>query len=76
MGSWIRRLPALCLLFAVSNALFSWLSLYLGPDFFGYGFAAAVLLSGGLGLALLSKKLDRLEYETFMLQPAVCESPT
>lgn len=62
----------LCLLFALSNAFFSWLSLYLGPIFFGYGFALAVLLTGGVGLAILSRKLDRLEYETFMLQPATC----
>ena len=41
---------------------------YLGPSFYGYGFAIAVALTSVLGLAILSRKLDRLEYETFMLQ--------
>ncbi|MEO5659260.1 MAG: exopolysaccharide Pel transporter PelG [Polaromonas sp.] len=61
----------LCLLFLVSNTGFSWLTLYLGPSFFGYGFALAVLLTGAVGLAILSRKLEQLEYETFMLQPVI-----
>ena len=61
----------LCLLFFVSNALFSWLTLHLGPAFFGYGFALAVLLTASIGLAILLRKLDQLEYETFMLQPII-----
>jgi polysaccharide biosynthesis protein PelG len=66
-----QRLAALrlCLVFAVSNLLFSWLSLSLGPAFFGYGFAASVTLTLGMGLVDLSRKLAQLEYETFMLQP-------
>jgi uncharacterized membrane protein len=61
----------LCLLFFVSNTLFSWITLYLGPAFFGYGFALAVLLTGSVGLLILSRKLDQLDYETFMLQPVI-----
>jgi uncharacterized membrane protein len=59
----------LCLLFFASNTLFSWLSLQLGPGYFGYGFAFATLLTGSFGLVILLRKLDQLEYETFMLQP-------
>jgi uncharacterized membrane protein len=59
----------LCLLFVTSNILLSGLTLYLGPAFFGYGFALAVLLTAGAGLLTLSRKLDQLECETFMLQP-------
>lgn len=62
----------LSLLFVVSNTFFSWLTLYLGPTFYGYGFATAIFLTCIIGLATLSHKLDRLEYETFMLQQAVC----
>ena len=40
----------------------------LGPNFYGYGFASAMLLSCLVGLSLLSAKLDSLEYETFMMQ--------
>ena len=58
-----------CLVFMVSNGLLSWLSLYLGPSFYGYGFAAAVLLTCVVGMTILSRKLNTLEYETFMLQP-------
>ena len=35
---------------------------------YGYGFALATLLTLGAGLALLTRRLNRLEYQTFMLQ--------
>jgi uncharacterized membrane protein len=60
----------LCLVFMLSNGLLSWATLYLGPAFYGYGFAVAVLLTCVVGIAILARKLDMLEYETFMLQPA------
>lgn len=37
--------------------------------FYGYGYASSLILSSLLGLALLSRVLERLTYETFMLQP-------
>ena len=58
-----------CLIFMVANALFTWCTLYMSPVYYGYGFALAVLLTCAVGLAILSRKLDALEYETFMLQP-------
>lgn len=61
----------LCLLFFVSNTALSALSLHLGPAFFGYGFALAMLLTASVGLLILWRKLDQLEYETFMLQAVV-----
>ncbi len=60
----------LTLLFLLSNTLFSWLSIQLGASFFGYGFTLAMALTSLVGLALLSRKMRRLEYETFMLQGA------
>ncbi len=60
----------LSLLFLLSNALFSWLSIQLGASFFGYGFTLAMALTSLIGLALLSRKMNQLEYETFMLQGA------
>lgn len=59
----------LCLLFFFSNTVFSLLSLAAGPVFYGYGFAAAVLLTLFVSLYTLSHTLESLEYETFMLQP-------
>jgi uncharacterized membrane protein len=63
------RLDALylCLLFALSNILFTLLSQVMGPIFYGYGFAGAVVLSTLVGMYILSRRLDKLMYETFML---------
>lgn len=58
----------LCLLFFVSNAGFTWLSLQLGASFYGYGYAISLLITVLVGMHLLTRKLDVLEYETFMLQ--------
>ncbi|MDX1253201.1 MAG: exopolysaccharide Pel transporter PelG [Gammaproteobacteria bacterium] len=58
----------LSLFFAATNIIATLVTQYLGPSFYGYGFAIAVSLTALLGLAILSRKLDRLEYETFMLQ--------
>jgi uncharacterized membrane protein len=68
-----RRKSALglCLLFFLSNTAFSVLSVYAGPQFYGYGFAAAVVVTAFSGVLCLSRTFDRLEYETFMLQPVM-----
>jgi len=58
----------LCLLFAVSNIAFTLLSQYLGPVFYGYGFAMSVLLTTLVGIVMVSIRLNRLVYETFMLR--------
>ena len=58
----------LCALFFFGNIVFTFTTIQLGPAFYGYGFASATLVSALTGLWLLSRKFDRLEYETFMLQ--------
>ncbi len=63
-----RIVLALSIFFAAVNIGATLATQYLGPSFYGYGFAIAVALTSVLGLAILSRKLDRLEYETFMLQ--------
>ena len=55
-------------LFLVLNIVFTAVTLALGPSWYGYGFTVAVLVSILVGLVVLDRKLDRLEYETFMLQ--------
>ncbi|MDX1525876.1 MAG: exopolysaccharide Pel transporter PelG [Pseudidiomarina maritima] len=52
----------------LSNLLLSWLSIQLGAQFYGYGFALSMLLATLLGIGMLNRKFERLEYETFMLQ--------
>jgi len=58
----------LCTIFLVSNIALTSLSLYLGASFYGYGFALSLLITVLAGMQLLSRKLELLEYETFMLQ--------
>lgn len=64
-----RTALVLTAVLAASNALFTSLTILAGPRWYGYGLAGATLVSVLLGLSLLSRKLERLEYETFMLQP-------
>ena len=52
----------------VTNVLFTALSLQLGPAWYGYGFALAMLVCVLAGTWFLSRKLESLEYETFMLR--------
>lgn len=63
-----RIVLGLVLFFTMANIGLTALTQYLGPAFYGYGFAGAVVLTSVAGLVLLSRKLERLEYETFMLQ--------
>lgn len=65
-----RRGRALFLtaLFATLNLVFSVISISLGPFFYGYGFALSLCIAIMCGMYLLDYDLQRLEYETFMLQ--------
>jgi len=63
-----RIVLGLCGAFVLLNVGLTALSLRLGPAFYGYGFALALLLVVLAGFFLLSRKFDVLEYETFMLQ--------
>lgn len=63
-----RIVLMLTLSFALANGLLTLVTLRLGAGWYGYGYCAATLLTLVLGLNLLDRKLDNLEYETFMLQ--------
>ncbi|MCS7101669.1 MAG: exopolysaccharide Pel transporter PelG [Burkholderiaceae bacterium] len=66
-----RRLAAsLVLLFLLANGALTAATLALGPEYFGYGYAGSVLIACVAGLIVLDRVFERLEYETFMLQPA------
>lgn len=58
----------LCAEFLILNIALTGLTLWKGAAFYGYGFTLAVLITLGTALAILDRKLSRLEYETFMLQ--------
>ena len=59
----------LALLLAGSNLFLSLVTLQMGVEYYGFGFAASMVLTSGVGMFVLSHTLDRLEYATFMLQP-------
>lgn len=63
-----RAVVGLTGLLVISNTVFTAISLYLGATWFGYGFALAMLLTVLTGIWVLNRKLERLEYQTFMLQ--------
>jgi polysaccharide biosynthesis protein PelG len=50
------------------NVVFTAITLALNPAFYGYGFAGSLLVVVLASLYLLDRKLESLEYETFMLQ--------
>lgn len=63
-----RTVVAITLLFLLTNAGFTYVSLTLGVPFYGYGFALSLLLCVLVSMYLLDRSLNHLEYETFMLQ--------
>ncbi|WP_319782919.1 exopolysaccharide Pel transporter PelG [Oceanisphaera sp. IT1-181] len=65
-----RRYAALFLTFFMmcSNFTLAYYSIDLGPTFYGYGFAITMLLTTLIGLVMLNRQFNDLEYRTFMLQ--------
>ena len=63
-----RIILFLCAEFLALNVLFTGITLFKGAAYYGYGFTVAVLITLGTALTILDRKLNRLEYETFMLQ--------
>ncbi|MCO4888030.1 exopolysaccharide Pel transporter PelG [Cupriavidus sp. WGtm5] len=63
-----REVLLLTALFVVLNCALTLVTLQLGPAWYGYGFAVSLLVVVALALAMLDHKLERLEYETYMLQ--------
>ncbi|ARG97995.1 exopolysaccharide Pel transporter PelG [Legionella micdadei] len=55
------------ILFAVSNCLFTLITLHAGPYYFGYGYGFSVLLSIAFALIFINKDFKDLEYYTFMM---------
>jgi len=54
------------LLFLISNIIFTMLSQSLGTAYYGYGYAFSLLLTVSVGLVLLNRHFNQLEYKTFM----------
>lgn len=63
-----RIILLLTAMFLILNITLTYVSFILGPAFYGYGYVGSLLVTLGAGLYFIDRKLDRLEYETFMLQ--------
>jgi uncharacterized membrane protein len=68
-----RAALALSALFAGGNLVLTLWTQRLGPAWYGFGFAASALIASAVGLPLLSRRLERLERDTFMQQPLWAE---
>ena len=55
-------------MFLSLNVTFTGMTLLAGAPFYGYGFALSLLVTVLFAMILLDAKLQKLEYETFMLQ--------
>jgi polysaccharide biosynthesis protein PelG len=62
----LRETVVITAIMFVSNAILSMASIALGPDFYGYGFSLAMLITALVALALASRRFERLNRETFM----------
>jgi len=49
------------------NTILTYISIQLGPFFYGYGFSIAYLITSIIAVLYLNKIFERLYYETFML---------
>jgi uncharacterized membrane protein len=63
-----RAVLFLTILLPATNVIFTAITLRLGAAWFGYGFALAMLVTVLVGIWILNRKLESLEYQTFMLQ--------
>lgn len=66
-----REACFLTLLFCVSNAVLTRLTLTIGLPAHGYGFGTACFVSFFIGLILLDYRLRELDYWVFMRQPVI-----
>lgn len=66
----------LCLTLFITNALFSWITILLGPVYYGYGFGLSMTLTTFVGIYMLSNELENIEFRTFMKQKQVASTAT
>ena len=57
----------LAILFFALNGLLTFISIYMGPAMFGYGYAVSLLIVFTISMIVVKNELRELDYETFML---------
>lgn len=63
-----RLVLVLTSIFVLLNGTLTWMTLRLGPSAYGYGFVAALVVTVVLGVYLLDRHFEALEYDTYMAQ--------
>lgn len=58
----------LCISFFVLNGALTYISIGMGPAMFGYGYTVSLLLVFTASVLAIRNEMERLDYETFMLQ--------
>ena len=58
----------LCIAFFVLNTILTLISIEIGPSMFGYGYTVSLLIVFIASIVVIRNEMDRLDYETFMLQ--------
>lgn len=57
--------------FCISNFIFTLITYFIGYESYGFGFTASTFFSAWLAISLLYKKIQNLDYWTFMRQPII-----
>ena len=58
----------LSVIFLILNATLTYISINLGPEYFGYGYAISLLIVFIISIIIVRKKFWKIDYEIFMLQ--------
>jgi uncharacterized membrane protein len=72
-----RRAFFVTLVFAISNAVLTYITLLLGPAYFGLGFLGSTLITAAVAWPLLMRSAKQIDFYVFASQPidAVVKSP-
>ena len=58
----------LSIVFFVLNGVLTFISIYMGPAMFGYGYSVSLLIVFTISILVLRREMGELDYETFMLR--------
>jgi len=71
----LRDAFILTLTLLVTNTVFTLMTIKLGPIYYGYGFGLSMTLTAFVGIYLVSREMDNIEFRTFMRKRGAEEIP-
>ena len=69
----LRDALILTAMLLITNTLFTWVSIQLGPQYYGYGFGVSMVVTAITGVLMLSREMDNIEFNTFMRERKVAD---